>query len=550
MVGMFRSRHGRPVALVLLLILFIGTGLRFRGIADRSIWFDEAFSWTLVTEFGPTEIVERTGRDVHPPLYYLLLWAWVSVLGDSLIAMRSLSVLLGAAAIYVAWLVGKSITRDRGDELQDTTNQPGTSPPDAIFSRSSVTGLTFAALVATSAFQIRWSGEVRMYSLLSLLMLLSTHFVYRAACHVPAQRRWWVAFSVTSAAMMYTHNYGLFSVCGLSGFALVTVLYRRLRQPDLESRQRLGHCLAAIAGIGLLYLPWLPTLLAQRAQVADDYWIKDFSWRSVAIAWDHLVLIENRYGPDQADRGAIVVAVVVLVCLLLQFRGKASDRLCGWVTLTPVVLAIVISSLGSSIINSRLFVLAHLGALLTGARAIARWTDAPSGALLTLLLVVNGLYIHIDYHSSLQVADHQGVRAAMREVEASARTAPPVIVLQPCVYFSARYHATDRERVKLFTRPENIRHYTGAPILQPGEFQPVEALSKITTKTIWVLSSSGFSAGYTEPFLPAEWVAQDRHSFATPYAFEGNVKLTRYHRVAVDSPSEQNLISFRTHTTP
>lgn len=545
-------------ASVLMLIVVVAAALRMQTIAARPIWFDEAFSWTLVSEFKLPEIVARTAQDVHPPLYYVLLWLWTSVFGDSLFAMRSLSALLGTAVVALAWLVGRQlgsdsralntdgVVADQSDGSTETTSDQG---PSSVGSKSTLTGLAAASLVASSAFQIHWSGEIRMYALLSLLLLLATYYASKLTQLSPRKRDW-AAFSIACAAMMYTHNYGLFSVVGVCAFVLIERTLHHRRHRSNQSGQQLKNAFVSIAVAGLLYLPWFPTLLAQRAQVADDYWIQSFSWRSVALAWDHLVLIENRYGPDQAVRGAIVAIGVALLLATLQIRGRRADRLCLWLTVTPVALAVAISLRGSSIISDRLFVLAHLAAMLAMARAIGRWLDFSTGTLLTVLLASNGLFVHFRYQAQLNVAEHQGVRAAIEVIESDTTSDSPVIVLQPCIYFSVRYHATDRDRIRLYTSPENIRHYTGQPILQQDEFQPLQKLNDLDTDSIWILTSTGFSLGYSEPFVPAEWKRLASQSFDAPFAFEGQVQLLKYVRTATAVASEQETSDAEQHLLP
>ncbi len=521
--GMLTGRWNLVLAL---LICAVAAVLRIVLISDRPIWFDEAFSWTLATEFGPAEIVQRTGRDVHPPLYYLLLSGWTSIFGESLCAMRSLSVILGTSTVFVAWLVGLTVASDGA--ARDLSS--GSDHSRWRWGPEQIGGLIFSGLVATSAFQIRWSGEVRMYALLSLLFLLATWFAVKAVRCDPERKRWWIAFSLSCAAMMYTHNYGLFSVIGLSAFVLLDVFFQSQKTKGQRSLRSIWLCLAAIGGAGILYLPWLPMLFAQKAQVAEDYWMSNFSWRSLASAWDHLFVPENRYSAIQTTRGTVILSVLMSLLLIFQFRGNRFDRFCFWVTMTPIVLAILISNIGSSIIGDRLFVLAHLGALLTITRAMVRWLDTTSAILLAILLMADGLYLHARYQTQLDVKAHQGIRAAMKVVNEDSDRSIPVIVLQPCLYFSARYYAEDRSRVQLCTLPENIRHYTGGPILRPEEVQGVEELANLTQSSIWVLTSTGYTAGYSEPFTPKDWVREQTEAFPAVYGFEGSVRLSKYRR--------------------
>jgi len=45
-------------------------------------------------------------HDGVPPLYYLLLHAWIGVFGDGDVAVRALSGAISVATLPVAWLAG------------------------------------------------------------------------------------------------------------------------------------------------------------------------------------------------------------------------------------------------------------------------------------------------------------------------------------------------------------------------------------------------------------------------------------------------------------
>src|SRR5947209_5855379 len=83
---------------VVLVIVAGGMLLRLWHLNQRSLWFDEAFSWRLI-QFPLPEMLWRAGHDNSPPLYYILLQGWVALWGESLFFLRLPSVLLGGAAV-------------------------------------------------------------------------------------------------------------------------------------------------------------------------------------------------------------------------------------------------------------------------------------------------------------------------------------------------------------------------------------------------------------------------------------------------------------------
>ena len=76
------------------------------------------------------------GGGVNPPLYFILAWVWQKVFGNSEIALRSLSALLGTATMPVVYAAARELASRRA-------------------------GLLAAALAATSPLLIWYSQEVR-----------------------------------------------------------------------------------------------------------------------------------------------------------------------------------------------------------------------------------------------------------------------------------------------------------------------------------------------------------------------------------------------------
>ena len=85
-----------------LLILGVGLILRLWTLDQKSPWLDEASSWQFATS-SLKDLMWSTSTDVHPPLYFLLLKAWILAWGDSLVALRALSVLGGMAVLFFTY---------------------------------------------------------------------------------------------------------------------------------------------------------------------------------------------------------------------------------------------------------------------------------------------------------------------------------------------------------------------------------------------------------------------------------------------------------------
>src|SRR5579884_3815357 len=139
------------VWLALTSITALGAALQLHAITAKSFWLDEGSSITMarLNWFNFLRILWR--REMNMVLYYLLLREWLH-LGDSVAWIRGLSVIFAVAAIPAIFLLGRKML--------------GTS-----------FGLISALLLSVNAFQVRYAQEARSYSLLVLLLIISSHFL-------------------------------------------------------------------------------------------------------------------------------------------------------------------------------------------------------------------------------------------------------------------------------------------------------------------------------------------------------------------------------------
>jgi hypothetical protein len=116
-------------------------------------------------------------------------------------------------------------------------------------------GLFCAAMCAVNPFLTAYAQETRMYALMLVMSLLAT----AAFLHVFAfgRRRYLPLFMLLLAGMLYTHNWGLFLGAGLA-LGLIPCWYVSENRASFWKDALIGFGFA-----GLLYLPWLPTLLHQ-----------------------------------------------------------------------------------------------------------------------------------------------------------------------------------------------------------------------------------------------------------------------------------------------
>jgi mannosyltransferase len=224
-----RAARAREGALVAALVAG-SVALRAQELGHR-LWMDEGIAVGIASH--PLAQIPGVLRlDGSPPLYYALLHAWMALFGRSEVAVHALSVALAALCVPAAWWAGRTAAGPR-------------------------TGAILAALVACSPFVSTHARDARMYTLVVLLGLVCAGAF--ASAYVRRRRGDRIAFGVALALSLYAHNWALFLAAGLlAGFAVV------LRAaPALDRAALLRDGLVGFGLAGVLYLPWLPTLLAQ-----------------------------------------------------------------------------------------------------------------------------------------------------------------------------------------------------------------------------------------------------------------------------------------------
>ncbi len=123
-------------------IVALGAALRLSYLGDQALWFDEALS----LEYARLPFSELMARlsvaDVNTPFFYLLLKG-MTLLGDSEFLLRLPSALAGILCLPVLHALGRRLG-------------------------GPAVGLLAALLLATSSIHVRYSQEVRPYTLMAL----------------------------------------------------------------------------------------------------------------------------------------------------------------------------------------------------------------------------------------------------------------------------------------------------------------------------------------------------------------------------------------------
>ena len=293
--------------------IYLGAIMGAFGLGQPSLWIDEAHS----VEFAglPTAwlvVLNSAVRDAYPPLYFLLLHAWMK-LGSSEAWLRTLSLVLHLSSVPFAYLVGRRLVSGRA-------------------------GVMAAALLAISPFHLAFAREIRMYSMVEFLSLVSVWGMISWSLD-RARWGWWV-MTLAGTALIYTHFMGaLLLLC--EGAWLWGM--RR----DREIWRGTGQWILLTA---VLFLPWSPLFL-KAAVVTHGYGAEAPVFR---LGWYFLGVLGAGFG-----QAWWVMAVAVATLLPLAWIGYESiapgpaRRFLAWWSCAPVILELGLGLLGKPVFGER-----------------------------------------------------------------------------------------------------------------------------------------------------------------------------------------------------
>jgi mannosyltransferase len=317
--------------------------LGFYQVGRPELWRDELSSWSFGTRPLSSLIATARHTGATQLAYYLLLHVWISAFGDSVDAMRALSVLAMAGAAACVTAVGRRLAGTRA----------------GLYS-----GLVFALVPSVS----RFAQEVRFYSLEVLAAMAATLLLLRALDRPSARR--WMAYAACLTLLGYIDLVALSVVAGhAAGVAL--------RWHQDRDRRQLWFAAAAAAGLAAC----LPLAVLGSAQAANQVkWIPQpgldlaafsifgrnlFYSTSVATA---LIVLAVLAWAAAWQRAAFMTAIAVLpvAAVWLASQGPYSYFFPRYLLLTvgawAVLAGIALSRLDLKIAVASLVVIAILGA--------------------------------------------------------------------------------------------------------------------------------------------------------------------------------------------
>lgn len=466
-----QASQGRAYWLLVAAVLLLAAVLRLPGLADRSLWLDEAYSaWFAALPLH--ELWTDAPRyETHPPAYYTLLKGWIVLLGNSEAALRSLSLIASLATVMLVACSGRLLRAG--------------IPSDRI-------ALLGALLVAINPASIVYAQEARPYALQTfaatgaILSALSMVVASGAAGATTSLRPLAIAsglLGLCAGGTLWLHNTGLFIAFGIWSGLGVAIL-------AVPHRARLSLLVATFcAGTMALaiWAPFLPMLVEQsRSVAAKTFWVR----AETSDLWSAWLLVSG--GPSLL---APVALAALLGLVVVWRRSRAAALLVAAIAVLPMTAMLAVHFAIRPIFIDRLFVWMAPLVMALAALGLLR---GPSTRLVRLALAV--LIFGLGLASAPTRPALEDWRGLVATIAAQARPGDAVVALPSEIDPAISYYVDRNPGFPPITYVPGPFPYRaagrihvgnlGAPMVEPGDAALIAPVLE-GARRIWLVSRRG-----------------------------------------------------------
>lgn len=276
MLNLVKKYKGYALYVYTMLLLAINS---IRIFSD-SIWGDEAFSIRLVRR-GTEYILYKTAKDVHPPLYYLILEFFSKIFEPSAMIGKFVSFL---PIVFVCIVAVTYIKKKFGAGV----------------------AMIIVGVVTFTGNCVPMIVEVRMYTWALFFAFMNMVCINEllSAQEEKGKKRFWIGHCVWSLFAAYTHYYALILIAFMDA-TLYIMLF-------IKNKKVWKKCLLSMTAMILAYLPWLRILLEQFKSTSNSFWIQDIDIKSSIL---------YLFGQDRWGKILLLVFLFSILCFYFTKEG-------------------------------------------------------------------------------------------------------------------------------------------------------------------------------------------------------------------------------------
>ncbi|HYR80088.1 MAG TPA: hypothetical protein VEO55_08775, partial [Candidatus Dormibacteraeota bacterium] len=234
----------------MLAALAVGGFFRFADLGALEMSADEGASWATASASSVADVIARQPA-LNPgelPIHDLMLHGWIGLFGESLIAMRAISALLGVMSTALVYFVSRELFfLEPGTESRAAESKLS---GDDVTMVAALAALIFAVNLVT----IKYSREARMYPVM-LAAVLAQIGMFLRALRVGGLANY-VAVAILTALAIGA-NFSALLIPVTEAVWLVCVAMKTRDRADIPQMKRASVVAAALAAGGLILAPKL-----------------------------------------------------------------------------------------------------------------------------------------------------------------------------------------------------------------------------------------------------------------------------------------------------
>ncbi|MEK6911039.1 MAG: glycosyltransferase family 39 protein [Nanoarchaeota archaeon] len=362
---------------VIILLAFL---LRIYKISAPSLWHDELMTIGRISGSW-LDTLTNLADSPFPPLYYLILKAWTSLIGISEWSLRFPSALFGAILLIYLYKLTKLITNNKQ------------------------TAYLAALLGAFWPYLINYSQEAKMYTLVWLLGLASWYYFLIFLKDQKSNNKW--KYILSTIALIYTLYLGFLL---LLTQIIIWFIYNKNKD-----------YLKSLFIIILSYLPWVSIAFTNISHKKGILWIGKTENYLINLGSIFLSFI-NSYKIEEINILTIAITILVIYGIyhLIKEKQESLEKNSAlFYLITPIILLSLIDYFYTPILVTRYLSFAIFPLIIILSYSINKTRDWNKYIPHILILLIISLFITSNlstyYENSLKI-DRENWKPMLKEI--------------------------------------------------------------------------------------------------------------------------------------
>lgn len=357
-----------------ILLTIFGFLLRFYRIDKESIWLDESYSFHFSRRSFNYLVTELSFSVPHSPFYHIVLKIWTKIFGTSELSLRFPSLVFGTLCIPIIYLLATELFDRR-------------------------VGTVAMFLSSINYYQIYYSQEARMYTMMIFFGLLSIYFSIRFVRY--SGRKNIVLYILSTILLGYTHAHAFFIITVQNIFVICILIYSlKIKGSYYHNgsvRSISKKWIISQILIFITLIPWIYVLIVKALNESSAPWLYIPNYMNLVFSYTR----HFGFGPESG--GVLILILIVLFVStgiftkltvesdsFLGFDREHAESILLLVILAtiPVLFPFIISNLIAPIYYSRYVVIVSISIIILMSKSIVSLVQNDAFSLIIIFVLI------------------------------------------------------------------------------------------------------------------------------------------------------------------